>query len=231
MIDLHTHALPAMDDGAPDLAAGVAMLSALEAAGVTDVVLTPHHGPLRGFVYDASRASQALHELEDSAKEAGLTLTLHAGSEIDASRDILTRIHAATPLKKTRHVLIDFGMEGADIEECVYECGLGGYTVVIAHAERYHSVSLERLSALRAQGAYVQVNAKHLIKSGSPVSCKRARKMLKHGLIDVVASDSHDTLGAGHMRKARAYVVKKYGQKRADALFYDNPAKVLNLER
>ena len=176
MIDLHTHALPVMDDGALDLA-----------AGVTDVVLTPHLGLLRGFVYDASEASQSFHALEDVPKDAGLTLTFRAGSEIDVSRDILTRIHVATPINETRHALIDFDMERVDIEECVYKCRRGGYTVVITHAERYHCVSLERLVALLPQNAYVQVNAKHSIRSGSTTSCR----ILKNDLIDVVASDLH----------------------------------------
>src|SRR3954447_3995377 len=80
VIDLHSHLLPGIDDGAPDMAASVDMGRAAVDGGVEAIVATPHvsgnypNDPL-GF---ADRVAQVQSALDD----AGLALRVHRGAEI-----------------------------------------------------------------------------------------------------------------------------------------------------
>jgi len=231
MIDLHTHILWDMDDGAKTLEESLSMVQALEKNGVDTIVLTPHHRPRRGYTFDEQKARKQQAILQDALKQHNSAITLSLGCEIDASRDIFANLNAGISLNETEYVLIDFGMERVDIEETVYALSLKGVKVVVAHAERYHKVTLATWHNVKALGAMIQINAAHVIRQGSPKSRKIARALLKEDLVDIIASDMHDTKHAQFMRKAYKRIHAKYGVKRAQSYFETNPAKVLGVER
>ena len=224
MIDIHAHVLPGVDDGVVDLEESLAMLKNYEQAGVRAVFATSHVAPKRGYANTRERLEKALERVRHAAQEANIDVTLYLGAEIDNHPQLANVLQQAPSLNDSRVVLLDFGMKQADIEEVCYELSLRDYTVIVAHPERYFYITMEAIRRLKKQGVLMQVSAPHLIKRGSKDAQKIARKMLKEGLIDFVASDAHRAKGmpGDVMKKAYQYVQKKAGTVQAERLFSEN---------
>ena len=120
-------------------------------------------------------------------------------------------------------------MREANITEVIYELRLKDYRVIIAHAERYAYVSLDDIRQFRKEGALIQVNAKHFLKQGSKEAQKLTMKLLKHDLIDIVASDMHQKENLMDLKKAYAFVIKKKNEETATRLFSTTPRRVLGI--
>ena len=106
----------------------------------------------------------------------------------------------------------------------------GGYTPVIAHAERYDAFAADPalLQECRNMGAMIQINADSVLgKDGAGVK-KVCRQILKSGLADIVASDCHNVSDRGnHMRQCCNHITDEYGRDLAWKLFTENPLKIL----
>lgn len=230
MIDTHTHILPAVDDGVQNIDDALVMLKKLKDDGVEAVCLTPHYALLRGFHEDKAFYESLFETLTSRAKEAGIGIDLYLGSEIDEYDNLEGLIEKAHTLNGTRHVLIDFGMRKAQIDEIVYTLRVKGYETVVAHPERYRYMTLRDWRRVRREGGLLQVSASHLIKEGSKSSQKMACDLLKEDLIDLVASDIHSARYTHVMKKAYTHVKKRKDKKTADRLFIETPKKVLGIE-
>lgn len=89
MIDLHTHILPGLDDGAPDLETSVLMAAVAAESGVTHLVATPHSNQRGAFENYASPALQVRFDcLCAAVREAGIPLELSLGMEIFGTGDV-----------------------------------------------------------------------------------------------------------------------------------------------
>ena len=94
MIDLHTHILPGLDDGAPDLETSVLMAAVAAESGVTHLVAKPHSNQRGAFENYASPALQVRFDcLCTAVHEAGIPLELSLGMEIFGTGDVLQLLH------------------------------------------------------------------------------------------------------------------------------------------
>lgn len=230
MIDTHTHIMPAVDDGVQNIDDALIMLKKLRDEGVEAVCLTPHYALLRGFHEEKPFYEARFETLQSRVREAEIGIELYLGSEIDEYDGLEDLIEQAHTLNGTHHVLIDFGMRRAQIDEIVYTLRMRGYETVVAHPERYRYMTLKDWRKVRREGGLLQVSASHLIKEGSKSSQKMACDLLKADLIDLVASDIHSARYAHAMKKAYNHVKKKKGARTADRLFIETPKKVLGIE-
>ncbi len=228
MIDIHTHILPGVDDGAKTNDESLKMLEDLHKDGVTDVFLTPHIGRLRGFGASRDIYVQKLHYLREAAASRSLDINLHLGAEIDYSPDFVAEIDTYVTMNDTKTLLVDFTVHAEDIEDALYEAKLRGYTLIIAHPERTTQLSLETLMTLKRQGALIQTTASSHLGIGERRVRRRALKLLSLGLIDFIASDLHRPLsGLPLMRACRARIMKKTTPSTTNALFEDNARRLL----
>ncbi len=227
MIDTHTHLLPGVDDGVKTYEESLKIIRQLEKNGVRKILLTPHYAPLRGFKKTQDELASAMRELKEVLYEANVEVDLYLGSEIDYSKHIYEDIAKAPSLNGTSALLIDFGTGDPDIEEAVYELMIRGYTVIIAHPERYRNVTLATWKRIRRQGGVLQVSAGHLVGKGSKNAQKMTKQFLKNDMIDLVASDLHDSGEIESMRKAFKKIEKKKGFSVADQLFDKRPGMLI----
>ena len=112
MIDLHTHILPGVDDGAPDLETSVLMAAVAAESGVTHLVATPHSNQRGAFENYASPALQVRFDcLCAAVREAGIPLELSLGMEIFGTGDVpkLLREGRLLTINGGRYLLIEFG--------------------------------------------------------------------------------------------------------------------------
>ena len=135
-------------------------------------------------------------------------------------------------LAGSKYVLLEFPYnKEVDIDEICYNAMVCGYTPVVAHVERYsYANSIGYVEMLRRHGAVIQVNA-GTVTGASRIGSEKffVRRLLKLGLVDVVASDFHYTR-RNVMLDAYNFIDKKYDGI-AHKLFYDNPMKIINNEK
>jgi protein-tyrosine phosphatase len=110
------------------------------------------------------------------------------------------------------------------------EAIFAGYIPVIAHVERYECLSdISRIEDLQELGALIQVNADSVLGIDGRHFKRYTKKLLKAGLVDVIASDSHGTKErVCNMKKCYEYVAKKFGDDYAQEIMQTTPENIIN---
>mgnify|MGYP002552377845 CR=1 FL=1 len=235
MIDLHTHILPGVDDGAPDLETSVLMAAVAAESGVTHLVATPHSNQRGAFENYASQALQVRFDcLCAAVREAGIPLELSLGMEIFGTGDVpkLLREGRLLTINGGRYLLIEFGFheDPLRIERLLDELLAAGYWPVVAHPERYFCVqdTPELLYEFREMGAVLQINKGSVFGRFGEEAERTARFLLENRLAGCVASDAH---GADYrttdMRPVRQFLEERYGEAYAQLLVKVNPRRIL----
>ena len=231
MVDLHTHMLYEVDDGAKTMDEAFSMLEIASSLGMHTICLTPHKSSYRKYAKSSDLWQDRFLVLKDYIKKRQLKIHLVLGSEVDEDDHIIENAKEGYTLNHTPYILIDFMMRNADVSEVIYNLKVLGYKVIIAHPERVEQLEFEDLVQLKKEGALLQVSSNHLVGLGKSRCQKMAKKLLKHDLIDVISSDAHDTNDLLTMKDAYAYVSKKKGVKIANQLFNDKPLEILKASR
>ena len=135
MIDLHTHILPGLDDGAPDLETSVLMAAVAAESGVTHLVATPHSNQRGAFENYASPALQVRFDcLRAAVREAGIPLELSLGMEIFGTGDVpkLLREGRLLTINGGRYLLIEDAAEALGSVYHGQKCGTFGHYGVLS---------------------------------------------------------------------------------------------------
>lgn len=199
-VDIHTHILPGIDDGAESLDIAFDMLNKEYQEGVRDIVLTPHFGAYNPD-FDLNKAEEAFQNLRSKAVEKLPGLKLYPGNEILYSPGTVVTLKEgkAKSLAGTDYVLVEFlyQEEYATILKAVKQLTMAGYRPVIAHVERYDCLlkDLDKVEELIDQGAYVQVNGNSFLRGMLDKRFRFVKKLLKYDLIHLVATDCHNMKG------------------------------------
>lgn len=222
MIDLHTHLLPGVDDGARTFDESVRVLTQFAEQGVTRVVCTPHLRATEATEAPFTRNAALLAELR---QRIGATPALSLGWEIMLDRPGADFTRTAVRLGGAAAVLVEFpraGIPPRAVDE-LYRIRASGIVPVVAHPERYWGASVAHVREWRAAGAVMQGDATYLLGPGD--RGQLARSMLAQGLFDLLASDNHGdarTLGG-----AREWLVSIGATEQAELLTHENARRVL----
>ncbi len=227
MIDIHTHILFDVDDGAHSIEDSINMLTAASSIGIKHVVLTPHVSKYRPSKCSNDVMIKRFDEIKKVINEQGIDITLYLGAEIDEHDDLIETVKSGCTIHQSKYALIDFTMRTTDISEVIYEMNLYGYQVIIAHPERLDYLDYDSLIELKQEGALFQVSANHLVYKHPKKAHKIAMKLLKDELIDLVSSDAHDINTILSMKKAYEVVLKKKGKAYTNKIFVDFPKEIL----
>ena len=236
MIDLHSHVLPGLDDGAADESAALAMCRMAVADGIATVVATPHlYGGIG--VADPGAIPAAAERLRRRLTEERIVLDLRWAGEMPLLENAVALYRSgAWPAYDAgrRYVLLEMPpiWNGLDIlRDMVFRLRLEGATPVLAHPERLEFLDdAKGVEGLLAQGALIQITATCLF---APVSRShgRAVEWLRRGWVHAVASDAHDVeFRPPRLSAARRWLEENFGSPAAVALTHGNPLKILNGE-
>ncbi|MCM3628055.1 protein tyrosine phosphatase [Paenibacillus glycanilyticus] len=196
MIDVHTHILPGIDDGAADWDYSIKLARAAAAEGITGIVATPHHYDGK-YTNDAGTVRELTAELNRRLIEQNIPLTIQTGQEIRAHSEFLANWQSGKllPMGESSYVLIEMPSSQIpkSMEQIVYELRLLGVRAVIAHPERNAEVvqNPDRLAELVELGAYAQVTTHSLLGGFGRGIEKASWTLCRRGLIHIVASDAH----------------------------------------
>jgi len=197
MIDLHSHLLPGLDDGAGSIDASVAIARAALRDGIDLIAATPHVRD--DYPTTAAEMEGAVAEVRAALAAEGVEIELRTGGEVALGRldqldnDELRRLGLAG---RPDYLLIESPYYGwpLDLGERVFQLGLRGITPVLAHPERNADVQAQpqRLEPLVAAGMLVQLTAASLDGRLGRGAQTGSFALLDRGLAHLVASDAHE---------------------------------------
>jgi len=230
VIDIHSHVLPGLDDGARTMEESVAMIHMAAADGTTDIVATPHASP--NYAYDRTVVEELAGQLRAQAPPA---IRIHCGCDFHLSVENI-RDAIINPSKyviaETTYVLVE-SPEFIDIRAMdlvLHDLVAAGLIPIITHPERNRVLQKEAgvLRKWADRECLVQITAQSILGEFGRTAKRSAEEMLQHGAVNFVASDAHDTEHRPPiLSKAYEKVKKRYGPGMADALFKGNPSQVL----
>ncbi|HKP89336.1 MAG TPA: CpsB/CapC family capsule biosynthesis tyrosine phosphatase [Thermoleophilaceae bacterium] len=196
MVDLHSHILPGVDDGAPDIEASIAMARTAAADGIRVMVATPHIS----FEYelDPADVGRLVGELNLALAREEVPLAVLPGGEI-----ALTRLAALdAPALRTLslgvgpYLLVETPYAGGApfLEEVLFDLDLRGFRTILAHPERcaMFEHDRDRLARLVERGVLCSVNAGSMAGQFGRRVRDFAVHLFRAGLVHNVASDAHD---------------------------------------
>ena len=196
MVDIHTHVLPGLDDGAANAETSIAIARQAAAAGVHTLVATPH---IRSD-YDVrpGELAERTAELAAELRRHELDIAVLPGGEVavptvaELDDEDLRFVSLAG---RGRYVLLEtpYGPVPPAFEEAAFALQVRGMTAVIAHPERSRSLrsAPARLAGLVERGALVQLTATSLTGALGRDTGRFAHALVDGGLAHVLASDVH----------------------------------------
>ncbi len=215
MFDLHSHLLPGIDDGAPDLETSLAMARAYADQGVECVACTPHILP--GLYNNTGpQIRQAIDALQMRLDDAGIPLRLTSGADnhiVPTFVEGLKSGHLLT-LGGSNYVLVEppHHVAPARLEDLFFDILLGGYFPILTHPERLSWIEskYDVMERLAKRGVWMQITSGSLSGAFGKRPRYWAERMLDEGLVHIIATDAHN------MRRRRPDLLE--GRMRAEKL-------------
>lgn len=194
-VDMHSHILPGIDDGAKDIDTSLRLIRGLKSLGYERLIATPHvYAELHPNTPETIEL--AANQLQTALLEHEIPIDLHYAAEymIDESFDLMLEAKTLLQLSKP-FVLVEtmFLSELPNFVDTLFRLQAAGYSPIIAHPERYHFMfgNLAKAEDLKSRGALLQVNALSLIGYYGKHEKHTAVQLLEAGLIDFIGTDLH----------------------------------------
>lgn len=194
-IDMHSHLIPGVDDGAKDVANSIELIKGLKELGFSHFITTPH--TLQDIHPNSSEILQEAHALLDGNLPENVTLELSSEYNLDSQFKDQLEAGKLLPMKDNR-ILIEFSQIARpyDLEEMIFDLSIKGYQLILAHPERYlfFHRDFAYYTRLRQMGVELQINALSLTKHYGEHIKKIAEKLIEKDMITYLGTDTH------HMR-------------------------------
>jgi protein-tyrosine phosphatase len=233
MIDLHSHILPGIDDGASDLGMAIAMARAYVADGVTTLACTPHILP--GLYHNAGpQIRLAVRQLQGELDQRGIALQLVTGADIHIVPDFVAGLQSGRllSLADSRYVLVEPPHHAAPprLGDLLFQLVSAGYVPILTHPERltWIKTHYSAIQGFVKSGVWLQVTAGSLAGNFGRAAQYWAERLLDEGYVHILAADAHDmdrrppNLGLG-----RQLAAKRTSEQEAEHLVATRPLAIV----
>lgn len=234
MIDLHTHILPGVDDGAQTMEESMDMIRAARDQGFQGIILTPHYITDTQYESKVKENKVLLKALKKAVQDEGIDVFLFLGNEVCYHIDVLDFMEKGnfTTMNGSRYLLIENKSHLDDLynlEAFLFQLQLKGFTPIIAHPERYGFVQKDPnvLGNLVAHGSLAQMNILSLTGLYGSKTQSTAEILLTHDMVHFLSTDSHRIKSYEGFAKAREVAVDLIGEEKVAKMLEENPRRVL----
>ena len=235
MIDIHTHILPGIDDGARDLTDTLEMAQIAVESGTTDLVATPHCNLIGRYDnYFDSAYREVFLMAKKAIEKAEIPLRLYPGAELYTTEDVpqLFRNEQIMPINASHYLLMEFSFDGDPefADRMLGEMHELGVIPVVAHIERYHfDQEFPQIARdWHDKGYVIQCNKGSFQGRFGREEKKLAYRLMDRRLVDVIASDTHrPNVRTPDMREVYRDLQMDYPESCLKRLFRGNPARIL----
>jgi len=212
--DIHSHLIPGIDDGSPNMEASIKMVKKFVDLGYEKIVTTPHV-MCDYYQNTPDKILKGLDQLREELQKQNVKIEISAAAEYnldDGLQDLIDKKEILT--FGDNHVLFElpFMQEPRNLQEIIFNFQMAGYKPILAHPERYTFWydQFDKYDELKSRGVLLQLNLLSLTNHYSPQTKKVAEKMVDANLVDAVGTDCHriehlrmleDHLNLKHMHK------------------------------
>jgi len=205
-VDMHSHILPGIDDGADSLERSLELVEAMSALGYRKLIMTPH---IMSDFYRNTPAiiREKLDLLQEAVTTAGIDMELACAAEYYLDEGLLHMLEQGEELLTfgDNYLLFEtsFLNEPLNLREAIFMMQAKGYKPVLAHPERYTYFygKFNELVELRRQGVLLQPNLNSLAGYYSPGAREMAEKLIDNGMVDFLGSDAHSLKHTNALQK------------------------------
>ena len=189
-VDIHSHMLPGLDDGAKDMEHSLLYINAMEELGLDKLFFTPH---IFTELYPNSKETilPALHDVKK--KYVGNLKELGAAAEYMVDHDF--KVEDGLMCLPDKQLLIEMSYlsETPNIEQTIFDLQVNGYKLILAHPERYNFYhnNTKRYQRLKEMGCSFQLNLLSIVGYYGKHVTQAAEFLLKENMYDFAASDLH----------------------------------------
>jgi protein-tyrosine phosphatase len=200
MVDMHSHVLPGIDDGAQNPGESIALVKRMMTLGIKKIIATPH---IMADYYKNTPETigNALKLLKEELKKENIDIELEASAEhyFDETFEARVNEHRLMTMGDN-YVLFELSFIGQppNVIAIIQRMKELGYKPILAHPERYPYMDIEQLRSMREWGCFLQLNTISLTGYYGREAKKIAEGLVDNQLIDFISSDMH------HLRHAEA---------------------------
>jgi len=234
MIDIHSHILYGLDDGAETIEDTMAMLRLASNSSTKEIIFTPHIA--EEFNYSIDTAVERFKIARERARLEGIDIKIHLGFEVRLDKEIFAShefdINRLTVNNEGKYLLLEFPFLDipAYYKEIIKYLTSADITPIIVHPLRNSRIiqNPSIVKELFSQGCLLQFNADD---TRDPRLAGILMRLLKQNLVHFIASDAHSIdLRPPILSNAYRFIESRAGKKTAEMLFTVNPGKVVKGE-
>ncbi|HMP98545.1 MAG TPA: capsular biosynthesis protein [Cyclobacteriaceae bacterium] len=207
LVDMHSHFLPGLDDGAPDMETALELIKAMQARGFKKLITTPHI--ISDFYRNSPQTILPVYQqLKDNMKTAGLYIELEVAAEYYLDDEIMNHLEEGAEMLSfgNNYVLFEtnFLSEPLLLKSFIFKLQSRGFRPVLAHPERYLYFydNIKEISTLIDRGVYMQININSITGHYSKQAQKLAFELIDRKWVHFLGSDCHHSQHLTVMDKA-----------------------------
>lgn len=225
MVDIHSHILFGVDDGAKDIEESIELLKQAASVGYTDIVCSSHYYI---GLYENRNYLTHFNLLQDEINRLNISINIYLGNEFNLDSEYFSHKDKINKINNGKYFLVEIKSNIIySICKDFFQMLLGkGVTPIFAHVERYNQIRVEELIELSQMGVVLQMNL------GSAVGeLPKAKYLLENRYIDIIATDTHKFGKRDYNIKEKLDKLKSIvGDEYFQLLTETNPKKVINNE-
>lgn len=194
--DMHSHLLPGIDDGSPDLTTSIYLIKGLMELGYKKLITTPH---IYTDLYPNTKQTifTAYDQLKEELKKEQLSIDIQPAAEYFIDEVFAAKLQKGEellPINENKVLVeISFVSPPRELNHVIFDMVTGGYVPILAHPERYAYYHRDKdiYEQFKHQGCLIQVNMLSLIGYYGKAIQDIAIYLAKNGMIDIVGTDLH----------------------------------------
>ena len=192
--DIHSHFIPGIDDGSPDMETTIALIEKMQKLGFEKIITSPH--VMSDFYQNSSEIIlKGLADIRKELKAKKINIEIDAVAEYYIDYDFEQKIGKEKFLTVgDNYILVELSFIQAprNLFEIIFKLQLEGYKVVLAHPERYNYYTIKDYEEFISRGVILQINFLSLIGYYSPQVKIKTESLIDAGMVRLIGTDCHN---------------------------------------
>lgn len=233
IVDIHSHMLYGVDDGAKTIQESLDMIGISHEEGIDHIVLTPHYERSNNQ-YNLKQLTDHFNELKQKVSTLYPTMNLYLGNEILYEDGIVSDLKDGkiVTMNGTRYILVEYvpNISYEEMYQSFRKLIQARFFPILAHVERYQCLykKINRIDEIRELGIYLQMNGQSILGGIFSGHSRWCHKLLKEEQISFIASDAHNcTTRSPKLLKSIEWMHKNLSETYCDKVLWENPHRML----
>ena len=196
VVDIHSHIIPGIDDGAKTIDDSIFLLRQLELLGFKKIITSPHV-MADGYTNTPEIILSGRDKVREAIKANSINLEFDATGEYNIDEAMYARIEKNELLPFGKHYIMvemPFLAKPPIMADIIYKLQIAGYNVILAHPERYsyfHEKDFSSYESLKDRNVLFQINIASLNGTYGKAAKYTAEKMIDEHMVDFTGTDLH----------------------------------------